>query len=213
MSKKLPNILITGTPGCGKTQHCERLKELLSFQFFNCGDIVKEKGCHTGFDEDFQSYIIDEDKLLDELEDPIAQGGCVIDHHSCDFFPERFFQLVVVLRCGQAILHERLGMFFINIINQNVDFVFVGLSILIYDCYHCNLLINPGGTKSNFAHFISHHSFRQFLIHFISPNPHHQRLINKFSHNLANNHNNTIDTNTTPTQLNVVTMSSSLKRI
>lgn len=106
--KKLPNILITGTPGCGKTQHASRLKELLNFKFFNVSEIVKERGYFTEFDESFQSYVIDEDKVLDDLEEPIAQGGVVIDHHTCDFFPERFFQLVVVLRTSNEILYDRL---------------------------------------------------------------------------------------------------------
>lgn len=108
MSIKLPNLIITGTPGTGKSQHCERLKELIDFKFFNIGDVVKEHGFHEGRDEEFDTYILDEDKLLDYLEGPIADGGCVIDHHTCGFYPERFFQLVVVLRCDNTILYDRL---------------------------------------------------------------------------------------------------------
>jgi adenylate kinase len=29
----------------------------------NVGDLVKEKGLHEGFDEEWQSYIVDEDKV------------------------------------------------------------------------------------------------------------------------------------------------------
>lgn len=105
---KLPNILITGTPGCGKTQHCERLKEDLEFNFINVSQLVKDQSLYESYDEQFDSYIIDEDKTLDALEGPIAQGGVIIDHHSCDFFPERFFQLVVVLRTDNEQLYPRL---------------------------------------------------------------------------------------------------------
>jgi adenylate kinase len=108
MTRKLPNILITGTPGCGKTQHCERLKELLNFKFFNVSEDAKEKGYHFGHDEEYDTYILDVEKVLDVLEDPIADGGCVVDYHTCDFFPERFFQLVVVLRCNNTTLYDRL---------------------------------------------------------------------------------------------------------
>ncbi len=38
----------------------------------------------------------------------IMDGGFVVDYHGCDFFPERFFQLVVVLRADNSILWERL---------------------------------------------------------------------------------------------------------
>ncbi len=108
VEKKLPNILITGTPGCGKTQHCERLKELIDFNFINVSDLVKNNNLYESYDEEYETYIIDEDKLLDELEGPIAKGGVVIDHHTCGFFPKRFFNLVVVLRCNNTVLYDRL---------------------------------------------------------------------------------------------------------
>lgn len=106
--KKLPNILITGTPGCGKTQHAERLKELIEFKFINVSELVKEKKTYEKYDDEFDTYIIDEDKTLDELEEVMGKGGVVIDHHSCGFFPERFFQLVVVLRTDNETLYARL---------------------------------------------------------------------------------------------------------
>ncbi len=104
---KLPNILITGTPGCGKSQHVAHLKELVDFKFYTVSDVVKEKGFSDGQDE-FGSLFIDEDALLDDMEPIIAEGGCIVDHHTCGFFPERFFQLVVVLRTDISTLHARL---------------------------------------------------------------------------------------------------------
>jgi len=35
-------------------------------------------------------------------------GGNIVDHHSCDFFPERWFDLVVVLQCDNTVLWNRL---------------------------------------------------------------------------------------------------------
>eukprot|EP01147_Barroeca_monosierra_P002305 gene2305-5290_t len=50
--------------------------------------------------------------VLDEMEDPsdinISAGGVIVDYHGCDFFPKRFFQLVIVLRTDTNILWERL---------------------------------------------------------------------------------------------------------
>ena len=52
-------------------------------------------------------------QVIDELDDEndlnVMQGGYIVDYHSCDFFPERFFQLVLVLRTDNAVLWERLG--------------------------------------------------------------------------------------------------------
>jgi adenylate kinase len=38
----------------------------------------------------------------------MQQGNNIIDYHGCDFFPERWFQLVVVLRTDNSILYSRL---------------------------------------------------------------------------------------------------------
>ena len=46
--------------------------------------------------------------MCDALEDQLALGGNIVDYHSCDFFPERWFDLVVVLQTDNTILYERL---------------------------------------------------------------------------------------------------------
>ena len=47
-----------------------------------------------GWDEEFQSYTLDEDRLLDALEEKLEGGGSVVDFHGCELFPERWFDLV-----------------------------------------------------------------------------------------------------------------------
>ncbi|RPB21708.1 P-loop containing nucleoside triphosphate hydrolase protein [Terfezia boudieri ATCC MYA-4762] len=107
-SRKLPNIIITGTPGVGKTTHSQLLADLTPLEHFSINDIVKNKCCHTGFDEKFKSWIVDEDKLLDEIEGEVKQGGKIIDWHACDLFPESWIDLVVVLRTDNTVLFDRL---------------------------------------------------------------------------------------------------------
>ena len=65
--RQLPTILITGTPGTGKTTHAQLIAEQspVPLKHINIGDLVKEKGLHEGFDEEWQSYIVDEDKVRD----------------------------------------------------------------------------------------------------------------------------------------------------
>jgi hypothetical protein len=58
-----PNIIITGTPGVGKTTHCETLAQNTGLKHLSINDIVKERGCHDGYDEEFKSWIVDEDKV------------------------------------------------------------------------------------------------------------------------------------------------------
>lgn len=58
-----PNIIITGTPGVGKTTHCETLATSLGLTHLSINTIVKDKECHDGWDEEYQSWIVDEDKV------------------------------------------------------------------------------------------------------------------------------------------------------
>lgn len=46
--------------------------------------------------------------MIDELEDRMSAGGNVVDYHGCDFFPERWFNIVFVLHADTAPLYERL---------------------------------------------------------------------------------------------------------
>ena len=62
--RKSPNIIVTGTPGVGKTTHCEALAERTSLRHLSVNQIVKEKGCHEGWDDKFSSWIVDEDKVI-----------------------------------------------------------------------------------------------------------------------------------------------------
>jgi len=105
----LPNILITGTPGTGKSSLVARLKEFLNFNFINVSELVKENGLYESYDADMDTYDIDIDRTLDELEGPMAKGGNIVEHHACAWFPERFFQLVVVLRTNNTLLYDRLA--------------------------------------------------------------------------------------------------------
>ncbi|KAI0335411.1 P-loop containing nucleoside triphosphate hydrolase protein, partial [Cubamyces sp. BRFM 1775] len=109
-SRKAPVIVITGTPGTGKTTHAELLvqESPVPLKHINVGEMVKEKGLYEAFDEEWQSYTVDEDKLLDELEPLASEGGIVLDWHTCDIFPERWADLVVVLRCNHTKLWDRL---------------------------------------------------------------------------------------------------------
>ena len=63
MSRTRPNIIITGTPGVGKTTHCEQLAQSLGLRHVSVNQIVKDRECHDGWDEEYQSWVVDEDKV------------------------------------------------------------------------------------------------------------------------------------------------------
>lgn len=109
---KRPNVLVTGTPGTGKTSLSTVLAQELGFRHIEVSKLVKEEQFYTSYDEKADTYDIeedDEDKLLDHLEPIMVAGGNVIDFHSCDFFPERWFHVVVVLHATTEVLFDRLS--------------------------------------------------------------------------------------------------------
>ena len=58
-----PNIIITGTPGVGKTSHCDVLAANTGLKHLSINQLVRDRGCHDGWDETYKSWIVDEDKV------------------------------------------------------------------------------------------------------------------------------------------------------
>ena len=105
------NILITGTPGTGKTTLAAEVANRLGITHVNIGEIAKENNYYDGYDDKLQTHILDEDKLLDDLELRLGderQDSNVCDYHCSEMFPERWFDLVIVLRCPSDVLFKRL---------------------------------------------------------------------------------------------------------
>ena len=115
--RRLPNVLVCGTPGTGKSSLCEAVLARagvapLALRHVVLGELAKARGFHAGRDEALDTLLLDEaseDRLLDELEPLAARGGLLLEHHSCALFPERFFDLVLVLRTDNTALFDRLA--------------------------------------------------------------------------------------------------------
>jgi hypothetical protein len=52
----------------------------------------------------------------------VAQGGVILDWHTCEIFPERWADLVVVLRCHHSTLWERLEKRFVVFLSMSDKF-------------------------------------------------------------------------------------------
>ncbi|MCJ1310185.1 factor activating pos9 [Agyrium rufum] len=120
MSRTRPSIIVTGTPGVGKTLHCERIAQESGLEYISINKFAKQHDCHDGYDEELQTWVVDDDKLLDALEPLLAKtpsadpsskpnrGGYLLDWHAVSLFPESWIDLVVVLRASSEILYDRL---------------------------------------------------------------------------------------------------------
>ena len=62
-------------------------------------------------------------QLMDYLEPTMAQGGNIVEYHCCDFFPERWFSAVFVVRCNNTLLYDRLEQrqYNPNKLRQNIE--------------------------------------------------------------------------------------------
>jgi len=164
--KTLPNILVTGVPGTGKTTLSKllhlQLNESLNqkygttgkeyFKYLNISELIQEHKLWSGYDEERQCSIFDSDKVVDFLEPLCGKGGCIVDFHSSDFFPERYFEIVVLLRCDNSILHKRLEArgYPQSKITENVDCEIHGVvADEVYESYKPEIILEAENNKES----------------------------------------------------------------
>ena len=110
MSRPEPNIIITGTPGVGKSSHARQLASSTGLHHLDINEVVKKHsiGEASSDPEDPGVKVVDEDRLLDVIENDLEDGGQIIDWHACDLFPPRLIDLCCVVRCENGKLYDRL---------------------------------------------------------------------------------------------------------
>jgi adenylate kinase len=66
-SRYLPTIVITGTPGTGKSTLAELLvkESPISLTHVEVSELVKDRHLYENYDKDWDTYTVDEDKASD----------------------------------------------------------------------------------------------------------------------------------------------------
>lgn len=109
---RLVRVLITGTPGVGKSSICDKLIPMLpNYQYINVGEFAHERQLYLEYDHELECYVLDEDAVIENMRPMMEDedGGIIVDYHGCDFFPKEWFDAVFVLRTSTTPLFDRLS--------------------------------------------------------------------------------------------------------
>ena len=103
-------LILTGTPGTGKTTIADLLEEK-GYKTVNIGELVEEKKLFDFFDEERESYVIDDDDLNNALtyliEENTSPHDLIIDGHVARL-PPQLVSKCIVFRCSIRNLRQRL---------------------------------------------------------------------------------------------------------
>jgi adenylate kinase len=103
-------ILITGTPGVGKTTLAKNLSRKSSFELIELNRLVRKEKLYISFDRARRTYVVDEGKLRSRLEamSRLSERIVLPTHLIGRFLPKASVRLALVLRLDPVILYKRL---------------------------------------------------------------------------------------------------------
>ncbi|MBP1986699.1 adenylate kinase family protein [Halolamina salifodinae] len=94
-------VVLTGTPGTGKTTVAERVGDRLDIDVHHLNDLIREEGLHEGEDEQRGSLVAD----LDAIRKHLGDWSGLLDSHLAHHFGA---DAAIVLRCHPDELEARL---------------------------------------------------------------------------------------------------------
>jgi len=104
-------IIVTGTPGTGKTTIARALAEKYNLEYVDVNQVIDEQGLKEGYDNERDCDIVDADRLNKVLIAMIgsSKDRLVIDSHLSHNLPSKHVELCIVTKCGLKELKKRLG--------------------------------------------------------------------------------------------------------
>ncbi|MEM2915690.1 MAG: adenylate kinase family protein [Candidatus Bathyarchaeia archaeon] len=110
-SKHNEVLIITGTPGVGKSSVSKKLSSVLNAKLVSIGDLVKDEGLYIREDHRRNTLVADMEKVSDKVKSIIScsTGTLIIEgHYAVDVVPLETIRLVFVLRRDPEELKETL---------------------------------------------------------------------------------------------------------
>lgn len=108
---ELQLIVLSGTPGTGKTVVARILSEATGIKWISLSSLVRDKGLHVGVDVERGSLIADVDRLVSEVRRLAceAEGRLIVEGHYADVTPKDWVEKAIVLRTHPMELWRRLA--------------------------------------------------------------------------------------------------------
>ncbi|MBS3131584.1 AAA family ATPase [Candidatus Woesearchaeota archaeon] len=111
----MKTIIVTGTPGTGKTTLAKKLSEIMKFAYIDANKVIAKYNLSEGYDYKRKSKIIDTKKLnskileiIKEIEKSKKYGVAIIDTHLSHYIPKNKADICIVTKCGLKTLARRL---------------------------------------------------------------------------------------------------------
>jgi len=115
-------LIITGTPGTGKSSLAIKLSKRLNFCYINVNKLIKRYNISEGYDKKRKTKIIDTNKLnkalikeidnyktaITDKHNKIIKKGIIIDSHLSHYLSGKYVDLCIVTKCGMKTLEKRL---------------------------------------------------------------------------------------------------------
>lgn len=102
--------VLAGTPGTGKKSVAAKLAEQCGVLVVNLSSLVLERGMVIAYDQERDSYIIDEERVVGFIEEYVSRlsGEVVFTTHYPEILPKNIVHAVFILRTHPLVLEERL---------------------------------------------------------------------------------------------------------
>ncbi len=107
-------ILVSGTPGTGKTTYAKKLAKEKNYVYVDVNKIIDKDNLVTDYDKIRKTKIIDTILLNKSIIKLIKEGkkektkGLVIDSHLSHYLPKRYSDLCIITKCNLKELKKRL---------------------------------------------------------------------------------------------------------
>jgi adenylate kinase len=103
-------VVITGTPGVGKTAVAKRLAEKMGVRLIDLNLLAREVGAISGKDLERETKIIKPRVLKSALRKILKESEetVIIEGHYGELVPQEFVKVAIVLRTNPLMLRERL---------------------------------------------------------------------------------------------------------